>query len=177
MLSIERHASCWKSECGKELSPLKCIPYYFDCSTLREADRMAWENSTHVFNNCNPESDGISFQYGIFENALTNAVVTSDFLEKYFYCLWWGLQNLRYVTSLHFIFDCLQLFQYVCNGCGKSQFLWSVIDDKHVCRRNLVCHSYCYIWSCAVCSFDRKYAGTDNSSVVHISGLFQVPDN
>ncbi|KAK9210766.1 hypothetical protein WN943_000139 [Citrus x changshan-huyou] len=59
-----------------------------------------WENSTLVFNNCNPEST-TSFINGIFENTLTNNVVSSKFLEKYFYCLWWGLQNLSsYAQSL-----------------------------------------------------------------------------
>ncbi|KAL5853028.1 hypothetical protein ACOSQ3_008146 [Xanthoceras sorbifolium] len=93
VLSIERHATCWKCECRKELSPLKCIPYYLDCGTLNRADRRIWENSTLVFNNCNPANE-IGFNYGIFENALTNSVISSEFLEKYFYCLWWGLQNL-----------------------------------------------------------------------------------
>ncbi|GAY44440.1 hypothetical protein CUMW_082130 [Citrus unshiu] len=63
-------------------------------------DQGIWENSTLVFNNCNPEST-TSFINGIFENTLTNNVVSSKFLEKYFYCLWWGLQNLSsYAQSL-----------------------------------------------------------------------------
>lgn len=62
-------------------------------------DQGIWENSTLVFNNCNPEST-TSFINGIFENTLTNNVVSSKFLEKYFYCLWWGLQNLRYASCL-----------------------------------------------------------------------------
>ncbi|KAK0572797.1 hypothetical protein LWI29_037434 [Acer saccharum] len=93
VLSIERYATCWKSECRREFIPLKCIPRYLDCGTLNNADRMKWENSTLVFTNCNPQNQ-ISFNYGIFQNALTNNVLSSDFLEKYLYCLWWGLQNL-----------------------------------------------------------------------------------
>ncbi|KAJ6329861.1 hypothetical protein OIU76_008646 [Salix suchowensis] len=31
---------------------------------------------------------------GMFANALQQKVLSSDFLEKYLYCLWWGLQNL-----------------------------------------------------------------------------------
>lgn len=79
---------------------MKCFPHYLECGTLDDNDQGIWENSTLVFNNCNPEST-TSFINGIFENTLTNNVVSSKFLEKYFYCLWWGLQNLSsYAQSL-----------------------------------------------------------------------------
>ncbi|XP_074590904.1 cyclic nucleotide-gated ion channel 17-like isoform X1 [Curcuma longa] len=32
--------------------------------------------------------------YGIFKNAITNGALSTEFIKKYFYCLWWGLQNL-----------------------------------------------------------------------------------
>ena len=78
-----------------EDSPIKCVPRYLSCDTLDDDDRIKWENSTAVFNNCNPNNSS-SFNYGLFANAMTNNVVSSVFVEKYFYCLWWGLQNLRY---------------------------------------------------------------------------------
>ncbi|XP_062018688.1 probable cyclic nucleotide-gated ion channel 14 [Rosa rugosa] len=93
LLSIERYATCWKSQCRKEVDPIKCFLSYLDCGSLNNDGRLQWINSTHVFSNCNPENS-IGFNYGIFENALTNNVVSSSFLEKYLYCLWWGLQNL-----------------------------------------------------------------------------------
>lgn len=102
LLSIERQAMCWKSECRNELGPVKCLPRYLDCGTLDDNDRIKWENSTLVFNNCNPENT-TSFNYGIFEKALTNNIVSSKFLEKYLYCLWWGLQNLRYRLLMLFL--------------------------------------------------------------------------
>jgi cyclic nucleotide gated channel len=39
------------------------------------------------------------FNFGIFLDALQSGVVSSsmDFRQKFFYCFWWGLQNLRYV--------------------------------------------------------------------------------
>ncbi|KAL3566002.1 hypothetical protein D5086_031417, partial [Populus alba] len=93
LLSIERHATCWKSACKHELSPIPCKPRYLDCGTLNFADRKSWENTTVLFSRCNP-SDKTFFDYGIFANALEQNVLSSDFIEKYFYCLWWGLQNL-----------------------------------------------------------------------------------
>lgn len=99
LLSIERYATCWKSECRKEFSPAKCYLFYLDCGTLNDHDRQLWENGTVVFNNCDPTNSN-GFQYGIFGSALANNVVSSDFLEKYFYCLWWGLQNLRYASLM-----------------------------------------------------------------------------
>lgn len=74
---------------------MKCFLSYLDCGSLNNDGRGQWINSTHVFSNCNPENS-IDFNYGLFENAMTNNVVSSAFLEKYLYCLWWGLQNLRF---------------------------------------------------------------------------------
>ncbi|KAK8545359.1 hypothetical protein V6N12_026195 [Hibiscus sabdariffa] len=100
LLSIERHVICWKSECRKETSPLQCNLHYLDCGTLLDGGRQKWENTTVVFTNCQPSDNG--FDYGIFEIALTKQVLSSDFLQKYFYCLWWGLQNLSsYGQSLN----------------------------------------------------------------------------
>ncbi|KAH0645463.1 hypothetical protein KY284_033347 [Solanum tuberosum] len=93
LLSIERYATCWKIACEKELSPLQCSSRFLDCGTTDHADRITWVNSTQVFSNCYPSNSTI-FDFGIFANAVTNNVVSSKFLEKYLYCLWWGLQNL-----------------------------------------------------------------------------------
>ncbi|KAJ4824370.1 putative cyclic nucleotide-gated ion channel 14 [Turnera subulata] len=93
LLSIERHATCWKSVCRHELTPVQCDFSFLDCGTLDHADRKRWENSTLVFGSCDPDNSTV-FEYGIFANAVTQNVVSSEFLEKYFYCLWWGLQNL-----------------------------------------------------------------------------------
>ncbi|XP_062098344.1 probable cyclic nucleotide-gated ion channel 14 isoform X2 [Humulus lupulus] len=92
LLSFERYAMCWKSLCQKEIVPVRCLLKYLDCDALDDDNRQNWMNSTMVFNTCDPETD--TFNYGIFGNAVTNNVLSSQFLEKYFYCLWWGLQNL-----------------------------------------------------------------------------------
>uniref|UniRef100_A0A7N0V2M0 Cyclic nucleotide-binding domain-containing protein n=1 Tax=Kalanchoe fedtschenkoi TaxID=63787 RepID=A0A7N0V2M0_KALFE len=93
LLSVERHASCLKSACRKELSPVKCRPHFLDCIYLNANDRSKWANTTLVFGQCDPQND-IEFDYGLFENAVSKKVISTDFFEKYFYCLWWGLQQL-----------------------------------------------------------------------------------
>ncbi|XP_019415941.1 PREDICTED: probable cyclic nucleotide-gated ion channel 14 isoform X2 [Lupinus angustifolius] len=93
LLSIERHATCWKTECRNESLPIKCTLKYLDCGSLDDEDRMKWLNTTSVFGNCNP-ANSTTFTYGIFGVAVENNVISSLFLEKYLYCLWWGLQNL-----------------------------------------------------------------------------------
>lgn len=87
---------CWKSACRSEFSPMKCRLDYLDCGTLNDVDRRIWEVNTTVFSQCSPDED-VVFNYGIFANAIAKDVVSSRFLQKYFYCLWWGLQNLRFV--------------------------------------------------------------------------------
>ncbi|CAN6460209.1 unnamed protein product [Victoria cruziana] len=91
LLSIERLTTCWKKECGKHSTP-SCQPRFLYCNTSGDSNREDWRNRTHVFTNCNPNDS--TFNYGIFQKALTNEIVSSKFLEKYFYCLWWGLQQL-----------------------------------------------------------------------------------
>ncbi|GKV03054.1 hypothetical protein SLEP1_g15421 [Rubroshorea leprosula] len=94
LLSIERYATCWKSECRKEVNPFKCKLSYLDCGSLDEHDRKNWQNSTVVFSNCDPTNSNSTFNYGLFGNAMSKNVVSSKFLAKYFYCLWFGLQQL-----------------------------------------------------------------------------------
>ncbi|XP_048134182.1 cyclic nucleotide-gated ion channel 17-like isoform X2 [Rhodamnia argentea] len=93
LLSVDRYTSCWESVCRKEESPIKCVPEYLSCDGF-DLNRQRWANSTNVFNSCNPNNNSTTFNYGIFENAVTKNVVSSNFVERYCYCLWWGLQQL-----------------------------------------------------------------------------------
>ncbi|KAK6159145.1 hypothetical protein DH2020_006459 [Rehmannia glutinosa] len=107
VLSVDRYLSCWKSICRREDSPTKCLLEYLSCDAVESAQRNIWINSTNVFQSCDPTRD-ITFKFGIFENAVTKQVVSSSFVRKYFYCLWWGLQNLRYPMLLISLLLCFQ---------------------------------------------------------------------
>ncbi|KAB2084894.1 hypothetical protein F383_22559 [Gossypium arboreum] len=93
VLSVDRYTSCWKKICKKEFPPHRCNLSYLDCDTFGRTDRNTWAKVTDVFKQCDPNND-IDFLYGIFESAVKKNVVKKGFLEKYFYCLWWGLQQL-----------------------------------------------------------------------------------
>ncbi|KAI9072915.1 hypothetical protein K1719_045130 [Acacia pycnantha] len=90
LLSVDRYTYCWKSFCKQDPSP-KCF-LYLDCDSLNLEQRKTWANVTSVFSNCDPNNK--QFDFGIFENAVLKNVVSTDFISKYFYCLWWGLQQL-----------------------------------------------------------------------------------
>ncbi|KAG1326515.1 putative cyclic nucleotide-gated ion channel 5 [Cocos nucifera] len=97
LLSVERLTTCWKSECKKENGTMDtplCDPKFLDCDSSRQSNRQIWTTKTTVFTNCDASNSAISFNFGIFSPALTNDAVSSGFIRKYFYCLWWGLQNL-----------------------------------------------------------------------------------
>ncbi|XP_071697432.1 cyclic nucleotide-gated ion channel 17-like isoform X2 [Rutidosis leptorrhynchoides] len=93
LLSIDRHMSCWKTICKLEKDI--CKASYLDCSTINHSDRRNWANVTNAFVRCTADDDSpFNFKYGIFESAVQKNVISSSFFHKYFYCLWWGLQQL-----------------------------------------------------------------------------------
>lgn len=88
LLSVDRQTFCWKTNCLNETG---CDLKYLDCDTTPNA---TWANTTAVFSNCNASDTNISFDFGMFEPALSNQAPAQSFAMKYFYSLWWGLQNL-----------------------------------------------------------------------------------
>ncbi|KAG0468652.1 hypothetical protein HPP92_017980 [Vanilla planifolia] len=95
LLTIDRLTTCWKSECRKEngTTGAPCHMKFLDCDFSSNVDQV-WANTTAVFANCNASDSSITFDFGIYKNALITGAVSSDFVKKYFYSLWWGLQNL-----------------------------------------------------------------------------------
>ncbi|KAG6537540.1 hypothetical protein ZIOFF_002634 [Zingiber officinale] len=87
-LSIEREDSCWRHACRTQ----NCNTTSWYCSN-GERDRIITD---FISANCpitppNPEI----FDFGIYLQALQLDIVKPiNFLEKFFYCFWWGLQNL-----------------------------------------------------------------------------------
>ncbi|KAI3704841.1 hypothetical protein L1987_75070 [Smallanthus sonchifolius] len=94
LFSIERETTCWRHACGNLSKSLattvsQCVHSSFYCDDpLR--------NVTHLNSSCPVvEMDNPPYDFGIFLPALQSGVVNStNFPEKFFYCFWWGLQNL-----------------------------------------------------------------------------------
>ncbi|XP_073001614.1 cyclic nucleotide-gated ion channel 17-like [Typha latifolia] len=96
LLSVERQITCWNMECVRENdSPnTPCDLRFLNCDFTGYTDFQNWTARTNVFSNCNARNYSISFNYGIFNSSLSNGALSTLFHEKYFYCLWWGLQQL-----------------------------------------------------------------------------------
>ncbi|XP_020080387.1 cyclic nucleotide-gated ion channel 17-like [Ananas comosus] len=96
LLSVDRQHTCWQSYCKQEdgtgNTPL-CNVRYFDCD-FSSPDEQTWANSTGVFANCDATNTSIAFLFGMFQPALSNQAPAEEFVKKYFYSFWWGLQNL-----------------------------------------------------------------------------------
>jgi cyclic nucleotide gated channel len=86
-LSVDRQIACWKSFCNEN----DCHTRYLYCDVKPYS---SW-NGTLVFSSCDAKSTN-KFDFGMFQPLLSNKTPNESFLKKYIYCLWWGLQNLRY---------------------------------------------------------------------------------
>lgn len=87
LFSIERETTCWQKACGNRSACFHASLYCGDDHT---------EFKTLLNDSCPIQKpDPSVFDFGIFLNALQSGVVEStDFPQKFFYCFWWGLQNL-----------------------------------------------------------------------------------
>ncbi|MCO5576389.1 hypothetical protein L7F22_030199 [Adiantum nelumboides] len=84
LLAVERKDACWQQACKDT-----CEVKYLDCK-VRQSEGYQL-NTTDLQASCEPSN----FDFGIYNDALKNNIVsTSKFVDKYFYCLWFGLRNL-----------------------------------------------------------------------------------
>lgn len=91
VLSIERQEACWRSVCLIE--DKTCDEKFFDCERFNDPNRKTWFQTSNVSAKCIPTSG--FYPFGIFGEAVTSEVTSALFFNKYFYCLWFGLKNLR----------------------------------------------------------------------------------
>ncbi|KAL3718795.1 hypothetical protein ACJRO7_003841 [Eucalyptus globulus] len=95
LLSIGRQESCWRMVCDQE-NP-SCQSSFFDCHYAEDPIRVTWYGSTNVTTLCNGTDTSSPIQFGIFATAVTLSLGSCKFFSKYFYILWWGLNNLSCV--------------------------------------------------------------------------------
>ncbi|XP_073030259.1 putative cyclic nucleotide-gated ion channel 7 [Primulina eburnea] len=94
LLAIERKGACWDEACRESGS---CNPNFLYCSD-GVSNMTEWINNSKAILDpkCAVTDDETpQFKYGIYAQALSSGILGSQhFVSKYFYCLWWGLQNL-----------------------------------------------------------------------------------
>ncbi|GAB2300210.1 Probable cyclic nucleotide-gated ion channel 6 [Dionaea muscipula] len=93
MFSLERNDACWKEACN---TTSVCHTDFLYCGNENMIGYAAWNSTSNsiLSSDCIYNSSG-SFNFGIFSAALSSGIVSSNnFVSKYCYCLWWGLQNL-----------------------------------------------------------------------------------
>ncbi|CAM8976851.1 unnamed protein product [Rhodiola kirilowii] len=90
LLAVDRQDVCWRRACL--LYPSNCNFAYFSCESSLHASGISWLKSSNISALCNAEND--FFQFGIYGDLITFGVGSSSWVDKYFYCLWWGLKNL-----------------------------------------------------------------------------------
>ncbi|KAL7111588.1 hypothetical protein ACP275_05G098900 [Erythranthe tilingii] len=92
LMAVERIFSCWKLQCRHERDEGDfCKVTYLDCASSG-TDHDVWFNATDVFKKCDGKSS--DYNFGLFAYALEDEVPSASLIEKYFYCLWFGLRSL-----------------------------------------------------------------------------------
>ncbi|XP_020533525.1 putative cyclic nucleotide-gated ion channel 7 isoform X2 [Jatropha curcas] len=95
LLAVERKDACWQNAC---LLSGKCDISFLYCGNKVLPGFHEWRRVSEkvLSSNCSVDEDGNSiFNYGIYTQAMQSDIVGSRvFMSKFFYCLWWGLQNL-----------------------------------------------------------------------------------
>ncbi|EPS71990.1 hypothetical protein M569_02767, partial [Genlisea aurea] len=91
LMAVERIFSCWKQQCRIERGGNFCSLRFLDCSSSGH-DHDLWYKSTQVFDMCDGRKG--TYDFGLFTDALNNEVASAGFVQKYFYCLWFGLKSL-----------------------------------------------------------------------------------
>lgn len=96
LLAVERNDACWQEACSGTGTGSKACKSSLYCSNQASVNNN-WQ--TVLSSNCTAGGDNPPFDFGIYAKALSPEIVSSmKFVPKYCYCLWWGLQNLRYIN-------------------------------------------------------------------------------
>ncbi|PKU67966.1 probable cyclic nucleotide-gated ion channel 5 [Dendrobium catenatum] len=94
LLSVERQDDCWHLACSKYNG---CLRDFLYCSDHHLDGFDQWSNvsSAVLKKQCSVDVDNPQFNFGIYTQAVTSGIITSNkFVSKFCYCLWFGLQNL-----------------------------------------------------------------------------------
>ncbi|GAB4828143.1 Probable cyclic nucleotide-gated ion channel 6 [Ancistrocladus abbreviatus] len=92
LLAVERNDACWHQTCEATEG---CNENFLYCGNQHMQGYDIWSNTSSSVLNSTCSANGGQFNYGIFTQALSSQIVSPmNFVSKYCFCLWWGLQNL-----------------------------------------------------------------------------------
>ncbi|KAM3269019.1 putative cyclic nucleotide-gated ion channel 8 [Capsicum chacoense] len=93
LLSAERKNTCWNEACSENDQCKEQLSHLY-CARDKNFNFTEWQNiGKKVLDEKCTKDD--NFKFGIYDRALKYGVLdTEDFVVKYCFCLWWGLQNL-----------------------------------------------------------------------------------
>eukprot|EP01018_Ginkgo_biloba_P004429 Gb_32552 [translate_table: standard] len=93
LLSVERQDTCWRKACHDHTP---CEIKFLYCGQKASNENSLDQGRAFRTNYCQvSDSANATFDFGMYGDALKTKIIASrKFLPKYFYCLWWGLQNL-----------------------------------------------------------------------------------
>ncbi len=127
LTAVDRQKTCWETQCSIEDRMAHkglCDLHFLDCKYATSSNSQSWANSTNVFTDCNANSNSVSINYGIFIQAIQNGVTKTSFSEKYFYSLWWGLQQLTFVSR--YLLNAFSIFKLQKGITLRKQLLSSI---------------------------------------------------
>ncbi|KAI4355227.1 hypothetical protein L6164_004020 [Bauhinia variegata] len=97
LFSVESELRCWQQELKnyKLYNVVHSYDVSFSCGQYKQTI-VSLLNTSCFFIGANEMKDSTAFDFGIFNEALSAHVVESStyFLQKFFYCFWWGLRNI-----------------------------------------------------------------------------------
>ncbi|KAG6556786.1 hypothetical protein Mapa_001732 [Marchantia paleacea] len=99
LLTVERQDTCWRRFCQDEHF---CNKRFFNCRSQNDDElkgpRADWLYKTNIPSKCvanSSEPTSMPFNFGLYSLAIENEITSGlNFVDKYFYCLWFGLNSL-----------------------------------------------------------------------------------
>ncbi|KAI6669397.1 hypothetical protein NL676_004282 [Syzygium grande] len=88
---VQRQEFCWEVICDQE--PL-CRYVFFDCHHVHDPGRSSWYGSTNSTALCESSNANTPVLWGVYQTILGTSLASTEFFSKYFFCYWWGLNNL-----------------------------------------------------------------------------------
>ncbi|KAK4265386.1 hypothetical protein QN277_026445 [Acacia crassicarpa] len=117
LLAVQRVDACWHEAC---MQPV-CKKDFLYCGNQLMEGYNDW-NSTSLNDYCSTDNNS-PFDFGLFKQALSNGIIsTENFVVKYCFCLWWGLQQLSTLGQ----------------GIVNSAYYWETIFSIALCTFGLI---------------------------------------